>query len=39
MDTISINSENSNTSDPYKLFLYPINKMNLKGRDMIHCQI
>ena len=33
MDTIFMNSENSKTSDPYRLLLNLLDKINLKRKD------
>ena len=33
MNTISMNSENSNTSDPHRLLLNLIDKIDLRGKD------
>ena len=33
MDTLFMNSENSKTSDPHRLLLYLLDKINLKSSD------
>ena len=39
MDTIFMNSENSKTSDPHRLLLNFLDKINLKRSDMLLYQI